>query len=145
MTTAADVIKGALRRLQVLGSETPIEADEIEDGLEDLNDFGSGHEDGFLSLGFARVANPADEINIPASAVGYFKNSLALYIAGQYGAPIPQSLILSHSNSQSAVLNAYQSIINVEFPDTLPIGSGNYCDLIIEDQEFFSANSDRNF
>jgi len=51
MTTAADIIKGSLRRLQVIESETPIEASEIEDGLEDLNDFGSSHETGFFSAG----------------------------------------------------------------------------------------------
>ena len=145
MATAADIIKGALRRLQVIGSETPIEADEIQDGLEDLNDFGSSHEDGYLALGFVNMSNTADTINIPIGAVGYFKDALALYIAGQYGAPVSQSLIMAHDKSKSAALNAYQPVINVEFPDTLPMGSGNNCDLITSDQKFFTPNSTENF
>ena len=32
MATGADIIKGALRRLQVIASETPIEADETPAG-----------------------------------------------------------------------------------------------------------------
>ena len=64
MATGADVIKGALRRLQVIEDETPIEPSEINDGLEDLNDWGSAHEVGFLELGFVPLDQPADTINI---------------------------------------------------------------------------------
>jgi hypothetical protein len=145
MATAADIIKGALRRLQVIGSETPIEADEIQDGLEDLNDFGSSHEVGFLQLGFSSLSSQSDSVSIPEGAIGYFKDALALYIAGQYGAPIPQSLVMSHEKTKAAALNAFQPVINVEFPDTLPIGSGNNCDLNIEDQRYFTPNSTENF
>lgn len=145
MATAADIIKGALRRLQIIGSETPIEAGEISDGLEDLNDFGSSHEVGFLQLGFEPVADTGDNINIPIAAVGYFKDALALYIAGQYGAPVSQTLLIAHDKTKSAALNAFQAPIDVQFPDTLPIGSGNECDLITEDQRFFNPNSKENF
>ena len=145
MATAADIIKGALRRLQIVGSESPIQDDEIIDGLEDLNDWGSAHEAGFLQLGFSPVENTADVISIPIQTVGYFKDHLALYIAGQYGAPVPQTLILSARDSKNRALNAFAPVIDVEFPDTLPIGSGNQCDLIIRDQRFFKPNSTENF
>lgn len=145
MTTAADVIKGALRRLQVIEDETPIEDSEIEDGLEDLNDFGSNHEVGFLALGFVPVAIPADTINIPRGAVGYFKDALALYIAGQYGAPIPQTLAISAQMTKTAALNAFQVPIDVQYPDTLPVGSANECDSIIDDEHFFPTNLNKNF
>ena len=145
MATAADIIKGALKRLQVIEGENPIEANEMADGLEDLNDFGSSHEDGFLALGFVPVANSADVINIPTGAVGYFKDALAFYIAGQYGAPIPQSLIVSYDRTRAAALNAYQGPIEVEYPETLPIGSGNECNSITNTERFFPLNSDQNF
>ena len=145
MATAADIIKGALRRLQVIGSETPIEPDEIQDGLEDLNDFGAELEVGTIALGFTQMANSADVINIPLEAVGMYKDHLALYIAGQYGAPIPQRLILSSEKSMSRVLNAFQPVIDVIYPDTLPIGSGNECNTIINPEHFFPSNPDKNF
>lgn len=145
MATAADIIKGALRRLQVIEDETPIEASEIQDGLEDLNDWGSAHEVGFLALGFSPVENAADTVNIPREAVGYFKDALALYIAGQYGTPVPQTLVISAQMTKSAALNAFQQPIDVEYPDTLPIGSGNECDLITTDQKFFRPNNKENF
>lgn len=145
MATAADIIKGALRKLQVIASETPIEDDEIADGLEDLNDWGSSQEVGFLALGFCPLENTADEVNIPREAVGYFKDNLAIYIAGQYGTPIPQSTVISAEKTMIEVLNAFQGPINVQFPDTLPVGSGNECDLIDQDQRFFNQNRPENF
>ena len=145
MTTAADIIKGALRRLQTIEDETPIEPSEIADGLEDLNDWGSAHEVGFLQLGFVPVDNSADTINIPRGAVGYFKDHLALYMAGQYGAPVPQTLMLSSDFTRKAALSAFQPVIDVNYPDSLPIGSGNECDSIIDSEHFFPSNPDKNF
>ena len=40
MTTASDIITGALRKLSIRASETAISASEMQDGLEDLNDLG---------------------------------------------------------------------------------------------------------
>lgn len=145
MATGADVIKGALRRLQVIEDETPIEASEINDGLEDLNDWGSAHEVGFLELGFVPLDQPADTINIPFQALGYFKDQLALYMAGQYGAPIPQSLVLSADKTLKYALNAFQRPTDVAYPDTLPIGSGNECDFEDFDRRFFEQNQNENF
>ena len=145
MATGADVIKGALRRLQVIEDETPIEPSEINDGLEDLNDWGSAHEVGFLELGFVPLNAAANTINIPFQALGYFKDHLAIYMAGQYGAPIPQTLMLSADKTMRMALNAFQRPIDVEFPDTLPIGSANECDSTINNEHFFPTNSDENF
>ncbi len=145
MTTAADIIKGSLRRLQVIEDETPIEASEIQDGLEDLNDWASALEVGKIQLGFIPVENTADTVNIPREAVGMYKDNLAIYIAGQYGAPIPGTLSLSADKSMNQVLTAFSPPINPELPDTLPIGDGNECDLITEDQRFFSPNNIENF
>ena len=145
MATAADIIKGALRRLQVIASETPIEADEIQDGLEDLNDFGSQTETGLIALGFIPLASAADIINIPLEANGFYKDHLALYIAGQYGAPIPQSLVNSATISKELVLNTFQGPIDVEFPDSLPLGSGNTCNDTFVNRKFFNPNSSENF
>ena len=145
MTTAADIIEGALRRLQVIEDETPIEPSEIQDGLEDLNDWGSSHEVGFLALGFIPVESPANTVNIPRGAVGYFKDHLALYIAGQYGTPIPQTLVDSADKTMTRALNAFQQPIDVEYPDSLPIGSANECDSIIDPEHFFPSNSKENF
>ena len=145
MATAADIIKSALRKILILGSESPIEADEIADGLEDLNDWASALEASKLQLGFSPVSSPADTISIPAQCVGMYKSNLALYIAGEYGAPVTQTLATAARDSMNAALIAFAPVIDVEFPDTLPIGSGNECDLITRDQRFFKPNSTENF
>jgi len=145
MTTAADIIKGALRRLQVIGSETAIEDDEISDGLEDLNDWAIAIEHGKVALGFVPVELSSDTVNIPREAVGMYKDNLALYMAGQYGAPIPQTLAASASDSMTLVLNMFQRSIDVAYPDTLPIGSGNECELLTRDNRFFDFTDKENF
>lgn len=145
MATAADIVKGALRRLQIDGVSSPIEPEEITDGVEDLNDWGSAHEVGFLQLGFTPVSVPADQVSIPVEAVGYFKDHLALYIAGQYGAPIPQTLALSAKDSKNRALNAFAPVINVAFSDTLPVGVANECGATINPENFFPSNLDQNF
>jgi len=145
MATASDIIQGALRRIQVISAETPIEADEIQDGLEDLNDWASALEVGTIALGFVPLAETGDIINIPREAEGMYKDNLAIYMGGQYGAPIPQSLVISASKSMNAVLNAFQRPINPSLPDTLPIGSGNQCYDNIDDRRFFNQNQKENF
>ncbi len=145
MTTAADIIKGSLRRLQIIGSETTIEPDEISDGLEDLNDWAIGIEHGKIALGFAPVNLSSDTVNIPREAVGMYKDNLAIYMGGQYGTPISQSLAKSAEDSMALVLNMFQGSIDVAYPDTLPIGTGNECDLLVEDQRFFNNNNEDNF
>lgn len=145
MTTAADIVKGSLRLLQVIGSETPIEADEIADGIEDLNDWASALETGYIALGFTPVVNSGDTVNIPRQAVGMYKTNLAIYIAGQYGMPISQSLVKSAQDSMSMVLNTFQGVIIPQLPDTLPIGDGNVCNDYDEGQRFFNPNQQANF
>ena len=145
MTTAADIIKGSLRLLQVIGSETAIEADEIQDGIEDLNDWASALESGYISLGFTPVVNSGDTVNIPRQAVGMYKTNLALYIAGQYGMPVSQTLFKSAQDSMSMVLNTFQQVIVPNLPDTLPMGDGNECGEVNENQKFFPSNNAANF
>lgn len=145
MATAADIIKGALRRIQVISAETPIEADEIQDGLEDLNDWGSSLEVGTIQLGFVPLADTGDTITIPREAESMYKDNLAIYMAGQYGSPVAQTLIQSASKSMTMVLNAFQRPINPALPDTLPIGSGNECFSDVNDRRFFNQNLKENF
>jgi len=145
MATAADIIKGALRRIQIVGSESPIEADEIADGLEDLNDWATSLEASTLQLGFSSLSNTGNTVNIPDQCVGMYKDNLAIYIAGQYGAPVEQSLTKSASESMNKALIAFAPLVDPELPDTLPIGSGNQCDLITKNQKYFKSNTDRSF
>lgn len=145
MTTAADIIKGALRKSGIRASETDIEADEIADGLEDLNDWASTAEVSTIALGFTPVGNAGDTIDIPLEAVSYFKTNLALYMASDYGAPIAQTLVKAADDSLRAVLVAFQAPIDVQFPDTLPIGSGNDCFDLLNNQKFFDNNKSENF
>lgn len=145
MATAADIIKGALRKLGVRESESPIEASELADGLEDLNDWASSLEQSTIALGFTPLSSPADTVTIPREAVSMYKLNLALYMAADYSAPIPQTLAQSASDSMKEVLRIFQKPIHVDYPNTLPIGLGNECDYVTVDQKFFREDQSENF
>ena len=145
MATAADIIKAALKKIQIIGSETPIENDEISDALADLNDWGSELEASTLQLGFSPVSVPADDINIPVQCVGMYKSNLAIYLAGEYGAPVTQTLVNSARDSMDRAMIAFSPNIDVEFPDTLPVGVANECVSIANPNKFFPSNKKQNF
>jgi len=145
MATATDIIEGALRKLKVISPEIPVEAQYIVNGLSDLNDFGNQLESVF-PLGFVTLSSATSEVNIPVETIGMFKSNLAIYISPQYGIQ-PSPLLINEANTSmnNALIAFGETLTDVDFPDTLPIGSGNQNQLIIEEQRFFSGNKDVNF
>ena len=145
MATAKDIVVDALKRSGIIESETPIEDSEVTEGLKMLNDWGSMIESSVVQLGFVPLANSTDTINIPRDAELFYKTNLAIYIAGDYGAPLPQSLLAVAKDSRNATVNRYTSPPDVAFPETLPVGSGNECDAGYFDDRFFGPDEKVNF
>ena len=143
MATGTDIIEGALRKLKVISPEIPMESHYSDNGLVDLNDFGLLLETS-LPLGFTALSSASSAVNIPVEAVGMYKSNLAIYLAPQYGKTLDPLLLKEAGDSKKAVLRAFQQTLEVDFPDSLPMGSGN-SGLAYDEQEFFPANKDVNF
>ena len=143
MATSLEIITGALKHLGINTDETPLTASETSDGLQDLNDMGEEFEES-LELGFEANTDASGQVNIPRMAVAMFKANLAMRIASQYSRTVSQSLAMLANDSYKRVLNFAVKAPQVQFPDTLPIGSGNECETWIEDR-FFPINRDENF
>ena len=144
MTTSLDIIKGALKHLGVNAAETPIEAVEAQDGLDDLNDMGAEWEESGFRVGFVPTDNVNADITLPRSAHAAFKAGLAVRLAPQYGKQISTALAGVVIETKANLAKFSLGPLDVEFPDTLPVGSGNHCDDLI-DNRFFPNNQDRNF
>ena len=144
MATAASFITRALQKAKVRTAETPIEANEMQDGLDALNDMLISWEQS-LQLGFSPVADKDDEVRVPRFAHAAIKAELAVILGAEYDAPIDQVLIAEAKTRKDELMVAVITIGDVAFPDTLPTGSGNGCSGFVIDRRFFPANEQDNF
>jgi hypothetical protein len=145
MATAGSFITRALQKMGVQTSESPIEASEMQDGLDALNDMLISWEMSGLTLGFSPVADKDDELRVPRYAHAAIKAELAVVLCPEY-LKQPSVVLLAEADARkSELMIAVIKIGDVEYPSTLPMGSGNGCSGFITDRRFFPENEKENF
>ena len=125
MATGEQYIKRALIKAGIRSAESPITADEIQDGLEQFNDMMSSQEAAGLVLGFTRLTNATESVTIPDHAQGAVKAALAVYLSAEYGRQASPVLVAEAANLYTQVRRVIVKIPAVAYPSTLPLGSGN--------------------
>ena len=143
MATAGSFITRALQKIGVRTSESPIEASEMQDGLDALNDMLISWEMSGLMLGFEPVAD--NEVRVPRFAHAAIKAELAVILGPEYSKPANPVLLAEAQGRKDELMTAVIKIGDVEYPDTLPVGSGNTCSGFVTDRRFFPANERDNF
>jgi hypothetical protein len=141
------MINRAFSKAQIKAAETPLTASEISDGLDVLNDL-LAHWDATGTLkGVPLMDDVNDTVNCPRYAERAIKASIAVMIAGEYNVPVTQAMAVDVTDGVGAMIAAGPSInIGIEFPDTLPVGSGNRDDYYTYvDDNFFPRNTKLNF
>ena len=137
MATASDIITGALRKLSIRASETPISASEMADGLEDLNDLGENKK------WFQAVSASTSILNIPRDVEGPLKIILADSIKAEYpAAALDPSVVEDAWSDMYRIINGS---LDTKYPSTLPLGSGNQWSDYVWDQRFFNEDGKTNF
>jgi hypothetical protein len=144
MATGTDFVTRALTRIGIRASETSLEASELQDGLDMLNDMLSNWEESGYNLGFSPIANLTDEVRVPRGANAAIIDSLAIVLAPEYSRPISPALAASVKIHFDNMLRANVFIGDVDYPSTLPKGAGNECDNLLDDT-FFPEKDKRNF
>ena len=140
METASDIIHGALRKLGVRASETSISSSEMSDGLEDLNDLGASYRL------FAPVANASDTIRVPRGLDGALKMVLAEKLMPDYSdIQLTPTLQKGFADAWDEIWRITNGTIKVNFPNTVPLGSGNDDSYYLWDDVFFREQEDLNF
>ena len=124
MATALDVITGAVVLLGVRTAESPLEPSEAEDGLVALNDMLNEWNLDDIDIGFETIDDVQDELFVDTGTEGAIKSNLAVYIAPEYGRIVSDALAFRAKTGKAAVRGSI-SLRPLEFPDTLPVGSGN--------------------
>lgn len=140
MATASDIVTGALRKLGIRASETTISESEMAEGLEDLNDLGS---DKGL---FSPVDNPSDTVRVPRKLEGALKMVLAEKILPDYvDIALTPQLQKQFNEAWDDIWRVTNGTIEVNFPNTLPLGSGNEDSYYLWDYMFFREQEKPNF
>ena len=142
--TGNKIIVRSLTRLGIRASETSLQADEVQDGLDLLNDMLSEWER-LYHLGFSPIENITDEVRVPRNANGAIIDHLAIRMAPEYSRPISSALATSARLSLNNLLNANVFIGDVDYPSTLPKGSGNECPDLDDHTRFFPEKDKGNF
>ena len=140
MTKAREIIVDALEDLVVQADEAPIEASEAQAAIRFLNDRMFAWDAMGISLGYTEVSNLGDEITVPAGAIMGIKAQLAIDLAAKYSVDVKPDVYERARQGMNAIMNvAGLDSISMEYPYTLPMGSGNdseiYTDKYYSDQE----------
>lgn len=142
MTTAADIITDALGELGYQAAETPVEATDMALGLRKLNDMLSEWTESGLIVGNP-VEKPADTVRLQRGTVNGVMMNLAGRLTSPFRKPLTPELVASIKAANQNMLRIIVKPIDVDYPDTLPMGSGNRCDT--DDDIFYPTNQKPNF
>ena len=127
MATAAKVVERALARILVRQTEAPLEASEIDDSIDMLNDMMTAWDGSGLALGYTIVTSPSDEVTVPDGALMAIKSNLAIQMADEFGWTVTIQLATSARDSFADLLTQELTPPKTSRPDTMPRGSGNEC------------------
>lgn len=128
MANAVEIIVDALDDILVGADESTLEAAETRSALRALNRIMSRLAASGLELGYTEVSKLSDPITVAAGALDGITTLLALRLWPKYIKDAQPSAVLIDQAlaGLKAIRNIAVSFPQVGFPDTLPIGSGNY-------------------
>lgn len=145
MTTVRQIADGAAEELGVKTAEIALESPDYQKILNRLNDLGTEWADIGLTPAFQEVANDTDVVAIDRNAIAAFKYTLAIRCAPTFQRAVTPALAENAQTTLTTLRASVSHIGPVDYPDTLPTGSGNDCGQSFNTQRFFEANEQENF
>jgi len=125
MATVKEVVTDALEEILAQSSEEPIAAADGQTGIRYLNDMLTMWELLGVNLGFTKVENMGDYITVDDGALFGIKKLLAISLAPKFNAEVSPLLLREAKQGWEAIEDLTFNITAIEYPSTLPIGSGN--------------------
>ena len=126
MATVAEVIGDALAEIMVAGSEAPLEPSEYQSSIRMMNDYMLSLDADGVKLGYTTVDTLDDVITIAAGAIYGLKKNLAIRMAPQFGVSVSPQLQMDADKGLRVMEKIAHVVPDTAYPNTLPIGSGNY-------------------
>ena len=145
MAQAIDFITDALTEIGYLGAETPLESTDTSRAFTVFNDMLAEWGESGVLPGAAPVASLTTGIRVSRGTYSAIKLNLAGRCAPSFRRPISSTLSAAITASSESLLRMTTKIGRVRLPNTLPKGSGNYCNGDWFDNTFFSDLGEANF
>ena len=142
MTTARELIIDSLEDLVVQEDEATIEPSEATTAIRAMNTLMSRLAAQGLSFGYTEVDSLDDEITIPDGAIYGLTAMLAYRLAPKYlTGEVPSTLLIAAKEGLDAMRHIGVELSGVDFPDTLPRGSGNDSGYLADDTFYSTPES----
>ena len=143
MATVLDIANGAAEEIGVKTAEIPLEPEDYQVIITRMNDLLTEWADLGLTPQFKEVLNSTDTVDIDRNAVYAAKLELAMRISLPFQKPITDALRFLADRALRKLESSAVGKINVAYPDSLPVGSGNEFGDINE--RFYPQNPEHNF
>lgn len=124
MATATDVVQSALSYNLNRQSESALEDDELQDGIDVLNDMMTGLESDDCYLGYTYITDGAQQVTVAPGVLLGIKQNLAIQLAPMFGGKVSPMLSDIARLSMKTILNAGISQPKMSYPKNLPRGAG---------------------
>lgn len=122
-----DAVRDAFSEIGQQAAEQPIQPPQMSTAIRYLNRFMAAF--AYLELGYLPVNSASDTIIVPSYAEEWVVLKLATKLAAAF--PTTEQIGLISANEREAFNNLLiqqPRICSQDFPETLPLGSGNECD-----------------
>lgn len=140
METAGDIVKDALSEITAYGAEASIEAVDSQLAIRYMNRMMAAFSVDGIDLGYTNVDSLGDDITVADGAIEGIVAQLAVRLWDQFNEdamPVPPTLLARANSAKETMRGIAVNIGASEFPNTLPIGSGNE-GTTLNDNHFYS-------
>ena len=144
METASDIIRDALIELTVQAQEQTIPAVDLETGIRYLNRMMQALDADGVKLGYTLVKSSNDALTVPAGAYEGMMFNLALRLASGFDVDVKPSLAQQARESRKTLYKLGVTINKMNYPSSLPVGSGTESDAYYENHFFSDCCEDKN-
>jgi hypothetical protein len=123
MTTALQIVRGALLKLRVTDASSATDEQQLKDGMAALNRMVRTWEAFEQTVGWSDVDDGEDVLNTPPELDDALIYNLATRMADDYGQPLTQTVMLLAAEGMALIsaMVASSTYVRTEYPD-LPRG-----------------------
>lgn len=137
MTTATELVTAAFGKILVRSADVPLEADELQDGISQLNRMMDAWN--YSTLGYTTVTSGSDTLTVPGYAEDGMIFGLAERLAPDYGAALTPEFNNAKKQAMKDLKKRVITIGRAPYPSTLPRGSGN--NRLYVDRDFYDPST----
>lgn len=124
--TIGFIVERAFSIAKIKKGNIDIEDEEMAIGIDTYNDLIVQLNIDGISLGATIVSKKEDETDVPDWAQEMIKNQIAIRILDEFNRPLTAVLAERADRALRAVMRMVSQQRSSAFPNTLPVGTGNY-------------------